>query len=50
MFLKGQYVEQSTLIGMGWLGVAIEAEVEEWEDLFKDIYSKTPLEDEKKYI
>ncbi|MEM7390678.1 MAG: sel1 repeat family protein, partial [Pseudomonadota bacterium] len=30
MFLKGQYLEQSTKLGMGWLGVAAEAGVENW--------------------
>lgn len=42
MFFKGHYVEQSTLIGMGWLGVAIESERDDWEALFNDLYSKAP--------
>lgn len=49
MFLKGQYVEQSTLIGMGWLGVAVESEREEWETLFKSLYSKASSEDKEKF-
>ncbi|MFY8272832.1 sel1 repeat family protein [Pseudoalteromonas sp. SSDWG2] len=49
MFLKGQYVEQSTLIGMGWLGVATESEIEDWEVLFNDLYSKASNEDKKKF-
>ncbi|MEW6994862.1 sel1 repeat family protein [Colwelliaceae bacterium MEBiC 14330] len=49
MFLKGQYVEQSTLIGMGWLGVAIESERDDWEALFNDLYSKAPSEDKERY-
>jgi len=30
MFLKGQYLDQSTKLGMGWLGVAAEAGVANW--------------------
>jgi TPR repeat protein len=39
MFLKGQYVEQSISLGMGWLGVAKEANVKEWNEEFKSFYS-----------
>jgi TPR repeat protein len=39
MFLKGQYVEQSVLLGMGWLGVATEANVKEWQEQFTLFYS-----------
>ncbi|MFT4938943.1 MAG: hypothetical protein ACI88A_001975 [Paraglaciecola sp.] len=39
MFLKGQYVEQSTLLGMGWLGVAEEANVKEWTEQYDAFYS-----------
>ncbi|MBA6392398.1 sel1 repeat family protein [Colwellia sp. BRX10-3] len=39
MFLKGQYVEQSILLGMGWLGVAKEANVKEWNEEYKSFYS-----------
>ena len=49
MFLKGQHVEQSTLIGMGWLGVAIESERDEWETLFKGLYSKATTKDKEKF-
>jgi hypothetical protein len=30
MFLKGQHVKSSLVLGMGWLGVAIESEEPEW--------------------
>ena len=49
MFLKGHHVEQSTLIGMGWLGVAIESERDEWETLFKGLYSKATTKDKEKF-
>jgi TPR repeat protein len=49
MFFKGQYVEQSTLIGMGWLGVAIESEREDWEALFNDLYAKASHKDKQKF-
>ncbi|ESP92170.1 hypothetical protein [Pseudoalteromonas luteoviolacea] len=40
MFLKGQYVEQSTIIGMGWLGVAAESGIEEWVNFYDALYVK----------
>ena len=49
MFLKGQYVEQSTLIGVGWLGVATESGREEWETLLQNIYSKASNEAKVKF-
>jgi hypothetical protein len=39
MFLKGQYVEPSILLGMGWLGVAKEANVKKWSEEYKSYYS-----------
>ncbi|CAM4007914.1 hypothetical protein [Pseudoalteromonas byunsanensis] len=42
MFLKGQYVEQSTVIGMGWLGVANEVNVNEWRAQFDTFYGASP--------
>ena len=39
MFLKGQYLQQSTLLGMGWLGVAKEANVKEWSKQYDVFYS-----------
>ena len=39
MFLKGQYLQQSTLLGMGWLGVAKEANVKEWSKQYDAFYS-----------
>lgn len=45
MFLKGQYVQQSTLLGMGWLGVATEMETEDWSDQYRTFYgAATPLQ------
>ena len=38
MYLKGQYVEQSVEIGMGWLGVAKEVEIKEWSDTYDNVY------------
>jgi len=42
MFLKGQHVQQSTLLGMGWLGVAKEANVQEWSDQYDAFYKSAP--------
>ena len=39
MFLKGNYVQQSTLLGMGWLGVAKEANVKEWTEQYDNFYA-----------
>ena len=39
MFLKGQYVQQSTLLGMGWLGVATEVETKDWTDQYNNFYT-----------
>jgi hypothetical protein len=41
MFLKGQHVETSLVLGMGWLGVAIESEEPEWIELYQSIYQRT---------
>ncbi len=38
MYLKGQYVDQSVQKGMGWLGVATEVDLPEWQDTFDKIY------------
>jgi len=45
MFLKGLHVEQSTLIGMGWLGVAAESGIKEWQQLFDELYHAASAED-----
>jgi hypothetical protein len=42
MFLKGQYVQQSTVLGMGWLGVAKEAKVKDWEKQYNSFYAAAP--------
>ena len=44
MFLKGQHVPQSTLIGMGWLGVATEVETEEWSEQYRQFYAAAPVQ------
>ncbi len=44
MFLKGEYVEQSTLLGMGWLGVAKEANIKEWTNQYDAFYSAASKE------
>ena len=41
MFMKGQHVNKSTLLAMGWLGVAKESGDQEWIDLYKSIYDLT---------
>jgi hypothetical protein len=48
MFLKGQYVQQSTLLGMGWLGVATEMETEEWSEQYRAFYSAATPEQKLK--
>lgn len=37
MFMKGEGVNKSILIGFGWLGVAIESGDEEWNDTFNTL-------------
>lgn len=44
MFLKGQYVDQSILLGMGWLGVAIESGDPEWLELYQSLYNRLSAE------
>ena len=44
MFLKGQHVETSLVLGMGWLGVAIESEEPEWIELYHSIYQRATPE------
>tara|TARA_B100000809_G_C14825469_1_gene418987 strand:- start:104 stop:622 length:519 start_codon:yes stop_codon:yes gene_type:complete len=46
MFLKGEYVEQSTLLGMGWLGVAKEANVKNWTEQYNAFYNAA-IKDQK---
>ena len=38
MYLRGQYVQQSLVEGMAWLGVAKESGEKEWVDTYKKIY------------
>lgn len=41
MFLKGEHVERSILLGMGWLGVAAESGEPEWQSLFDGLYERS---------
>lgn len=41
MFLKGEHVERSILLGMGWLGVAAESGEPEWQALFDGLYERS---------
>jgi TPR repeat protein len=47
MFLKGQYLEQSTKLGMGWLGVAAEAGVENWSQQYDTFYAAATTEEKQ---
>lgn len=47
MFLKGQYLDQSTKLGMGWLGVAAEAGVENWSHQYDTFYAAATLEEKQ---
>ncbi len=38
MFMKGEGVDKSILIGLGWLGVAIESGNKEWNKTFNTVY------------
>jgi TPR repeat protein len=38
MFMKGEGINKSILIGLGWLGVAAESGNEEWNDTFDKLY------------
>ena len=49
MFLKGEYVEQSTLLGMGWLGVAKEANVKNWTEQYNAFYNAATKEQKLKF-
>lgn len=44
MFLKGEGTMKSTLIGLAWLGVAIESGEEEWITLYDSLYEKVSEE------
>jgi len=44
MFLKGEHVDQSIILGMAWLGVANEANVKEWKTLYDSVYKKLRTE------
>lgn len=44
MFLKGQHVEQSVVIGMAWLAVATEADVKDWREQYQQFYDAASAE------
>lgn len=44
MFLKGQHVEQSSVIGMAWLAVATQADVKEWRAQYQQFYAAAPAD------
>lgn len=44
MFLKGQYVDQSALLGLAWLGVAKESQDPEWMEMYQNLYQRLPPE------
>jgi TPR repeat protein len=44
MFLKGQHVDQSIVLGMAWLGVAIESGEPEWIELYDSLYQRATPE------
>jgi len=44
MFLKGQHVDQSLIIGMGWLGVAKESKIKSWQSVYDQIYDNATIE------
>ncbi|PKI15981.1 hypothetical protein CXF71_11835 [Colwellia sp. 12G3] len=48
MFLKGQHVKQSTLIGMSWLALAAESERKDWVNQFDSFYSATTEQEQLK--
>lgn len=49
MFLKGQFVEQSSLIGMAWLGVAIEAGIQERTEMFDKLYAAASEQEQQQF-
>ena len=49
MFLKGEYVEQSTLLGMGWFGVAEEANVKNWTEQYNAFYNAATRDQKLKF-
>lgn len=49
MLLKGQYVQQSTLIGIGWLGVAAGSGHKKWIELFDKRYAVASKEEQIKF-
>jgi len=49
MFLKGQHVKQSTLIGMSWLALAAESGRKDWVNQFDKFYSFATKEEQLKF-
>lgn len=42
LYLKGQFVEQSTITGLAWIGVANETHIKDWQDSYDTIFSLLP--------
>lgn len=40
MFLKGEHVDKSILLGMAWLGVAKESGNKDWVELYDGMYAR----------
>jgi TPR repeat protein len=40
MFLRGEHVDKSILLGMAWLGVAKESGEDEWVELYDNMMSR----------
>ena len=38
MFMKGEGVNKSMLVGLGWLGIAIESGNEDWQQQWDTLY------------
>jgi TPR repeat protein len=49
MFLKGQYLTQSTKLGMGWLGVAAEAGIDKWSSQYSAFYNAASVEQQQQF-
>jgi TPR repeat protein len=49
MFLKGQHVQQSTLVGMGWLAVAAESGIKQWTMLYQQLYQSASEQQQRQF-
>ena len=44
MYFKGVYVEKSEEIGIAWIGVSREVEIEEWVATYDELFNSLPLD------